>query len=468
MKGLSRVVVAFIILATLLSACAPAATQQPAQPTQAGGAPAAAEPTKASSSGEPAKLTWWVDTGGNAETANCVIEEAANVYNKTNKDNITVEGIPQANAWDAIRTAVSGGGGPDIVYTPGPSFVFEMAKAGQLLPLDNYATQLGWDKQFLPWALDLGKVDGKLYSIPHEIETMVLYYNKTLFEQKGWTPPKTMDEWYKLMAEVKKAGLIANAAGNAEWRPTDEHYVTEFLNQYAGPDKVYSALKGETPWTDPEFAAAIDLLNQGMKDGYWQGGLDRYYTAKNDEFLAGLGDGKAAMMVSGTWWMGSMANYFGEKAGNTNEWEWVPTPSKTGTANFDLGIGSTYSINAATKYPEAAAKFLTYFFSADAQSRMISKCGTAPAPVQIKSSDLQGIDARRARLIGELSEAAGKGQYGYTTWTFWPPKSDAYIYDEIEKVWAGNLTTQQYLEGLQKQFSEELKSGNIPPIPTRN
>ncbi|MBW3671941.1 MAG: extracellular solute-binding protein, partial [Acidobacteria bacterium] len=75
--------------------------------------------------------------------------------------------------------------GPDIVVTPGPSFAFELVQAGQLLPLDDYVQQLGWSDRFVPWALNLGKVDGKLYSIPNELETLVLYYNKTLFEEKG-------------------------------------------------------------------------------------------------------------------------------------------------------------------------------------------------------------------------------------------------------------------------------------------
>ena len=42
-----------------------------------------------------------------------------------------------------------------------------------------------------------------------------------------------------------------------------------------------------------------------------------------------------------------------------------------------------------------------------------------------------------------------------------------YIAAPIEKVWNGEVTPKQYLEGLQKLFSEELKAGSIPPIPTR-
>src|SRR5690606_24686559 len=127
---------------------------------------------------------------------------------------------------------------PDVVTTPGPSFVFEMAKAGQLLPLSDYAEKLGWDELFAPWALSLGLVDGELYSIPHELETLILYYNKTLFEENGWTPPTTMDELMALSEEIAAAGIIPFSHANAEWRPANEWFAGEFLNHVAGPDAV--------------------------------------------------------------------------------------------------------------------------------------------------------------------------------------------------------------------------------------
>ena len=48
-----------------------------------------------------------------------------------------------------------------------------------------------------------------------------------------------------------------------------------------------------------------------------------------------------------------------------------------------------------------------------------------------------------------------------------PPKSDVYIYEEIEKVWSGDMTPEQYLQGLDDLFQTELKAGDIPPIPAR-
>jgi raffinose/stachyose/melibiose transport system substrate-binding protein len=87
--------------------------------------------------------------------------------------------------------------------------------------------------------------------------------------------------------------------------------------------------------------------------------------------------------------------------------------------------------------------------------------------VRLEADALTDIDPRAASLYEALGTASDAGNYGYTTWTFWPPKSDVYIYEEIEKVWAGTITAEEYLAGLQQLFAEEQAAGDIPPIPER-
>ena len=413
------------------------------------------------------EVTVWLDaTGDNASTAKCQTDNLVTPFNDQSKTTVLkAQLLP--NSWDATRTALAGGGAPDIISTPGPSFAYEFAKAGYLAPLDDIAAQNNWSKTFAPWALNLGKVDGKLYTIPAEVETMELYYNKTLFAAKGWTAPKTMDELVALAKKIKAAGIIPFAHANAEWRAANEWFVTSMLNNVAGPQKVYDALSGKVKWDDPDFVKALDILTQWQTDGYFMGGLDRYYTATFNESHAALGDGKAAMNIEGTWFLSTIANFFGDAAKNKNDWDWVPVPSTTGDAIYPLGIGSTWSINSKAKDVKAAGEFINYMFSPDTQARLLVKCGLAPAGVKLSADSLKDLDPRAAAMRVALNDAAAKGSYGYTTWTFWPPKSDTYIYETIEKVWAGSMTSTEYLQGLQKVFDTELKAGNIPPLPTR-
>ena len=377
---------------------------------------------------------------------------------------VQLEIVPQADTWNVTRTAVAGGGGPDIVRTPGPSFVYEMAQAGLILPMDSFAESMGWGDFFFDWALDLGLVDGQLYSLSDELETLVMYYNVEVFEANGWTPPDTIDELNALAEEVEEAGLTVFSHGNASWRPTNEHFVGEYWTQLAGPHKVYQALTGEIPWTDEALVGAIEMLDAHMQAGWYGGGVDLYFTNDGVYRRTSLAEGSAAMNIEGSWAIRGTVDYFGE-SGMT--WDWVPVPSHDGTDYYTIGMGNTSSINANSAHPEAAAQFLTWYFSPATQGKMLTNCLKGPAPVAIGADVMAELDPRISRLYAELSDASANDRYGYTTWTFWPPQSDVYIYEEVERVWTGEITAMEYSEGLQELFAEELEAGDIPPIPTR-
>ena len=90
-------------------------------------------------------------------------------------------------------------------------------------------------------------------------------------------------------------------------------------------------------------------------------------------------------------------------------------------------------------------------------------------PVQDLTPDmLKGIGYPLfEKTIAQMHEAFGKGRYGFTTWTFWPGATDAYLIDGIEQVWLNRITTEAYLTRLQTLFEQELKDGKVPPLPPR-
>ena len=318
---------------------------------------------------------WW----GDSDTDQCQADTVVEAFN-AQSDNTILEAVLQSDQWDVTRTAVSGGGGPDVVVTPGPSFVFELAQAGLIVPLDSYSEANNWSDSFVDWALSLGEVDGELYSLSTELETMILYYNTTLFEANGWELPDTIDDLMDLAEEIEAAGIIPFSHGNAEWRPANEWFVSALFNSVASPDNVYAALTGELEWTDESFVEAISVLDTMQQNGWFSGGLDIYYTITFDEFLAAFGNGQAAMNMEGSWRMSGLSNFFGEEAGNENDWDWIPVPSATGEDIFSLGTGSTYSISAWSENPDNAAEFLTYLFSPETQAAITVNCGLGTRP----------------------------------------------------------------------------------------
>jgi raffinose/stachyose/melibiose transport system substrate-binding protein len=403
----------------------------------------------------------WLNDDDLGQCVADTVTEGFNAYSETAQVNVTL----QPNVNDTLRTALSGGGGPDIVPMDGPASAQQIAKAGLLLPLDDYAAQFGWDEQFVPWALELGRVDGQLYSLPDSLETLVIWYNKTLFEDNGWEVPTTMDELFELSETIQDDGIvpIGNAFGDCP--PCHEWFVGVFLNHFAGPELVYEALTGQREWTDPAFVEAITKLNEMAQNGWFDGSLDLFFTDSFDTVHAMLGAGEAAMTIEGSWF--NPSQYFGTEAGNENDYDWFPIPTASGDETYMTGIGAVWGINANTPHPEAAAEYLTWSFSPEAQAERYIQCGFALAPVQVSPDVFTQGDPRSARIYSAYAEAAADGRYGYTTWGFFPGETNVYIYEQIQRVYLGELTPEEYLEGLQEVFAQEFAEGAVPPIPAR-
>jgi raffinose/stachyose/melibiose transport system substrate-binding protein len=422
------------------------------------------------SSGENGELVYWsaLEGAGPREYYKKNIEKP---FEKDNKGiDLKVSFQSPEDQDRLVRTALQGGEGPDLVPTPGPSFALEYIDANLFVGLDEYAKEYNWKAKILPWALDSGRLEGKLYSVPTEFETMLLYYNKTLFEDKGWNPPTNRDELEGLAEEAMGQGIVPFSAGSADWRPTPEWFTTIFWNHYSGPEPLYQALTGEVPWTDPIFVEAVDLMNRYFQKGWYGGSVEKFFSTGSDAYHAEFGDGKAAMNMEGSWFLFEIDNFFGKAANNDSEWDWAPLPSMNSGVPvpvFELGIGSTLSINSRSQVQDAAAKYIDWLFSDPerAAQRMADVPAVFNIPIPIQRKDFpSNMDSRVADVLASLSESTKNGNYGYTTWTFWPPKSDVFVYEGMEKVLTGKLKPAEYCAELNGIFKQELKDGEAPPI----
>ena len=369
-----------------------------------------------------------------------------------------------------VRTALQGGEGPDIVMTPGPAYANEYIDANLFAELDEYSEQYKWDDKLLSWALELGRYEDSLYAIPYQLQTMLLYYNATLFEEKGMEPPTGRDELESMAEELMGQGIVPFAAGIGEDPAAIEWFPTVFWNHYSGPDALYQALTGEIPFSDPVFVEAIDLFNTYVQNGWFGGSRQRFFSNGFDAFHIDLGDGKAAMNLEGSWFLSEIDNYFGQAAGNDNDWEWAPFPPlRDGIAPelYELGLGSTLSLNSRAQNAEGAAAFVDYLVADKKRAAewMAAVPGAFNAPLPFEEGAFpKSMDDRVERHLVRLSQATDKGNFGYTAWTFWPPKSDVYIQEDSQKVLTEDITAAEFCEGLDEVFTEERKEGEVPKI----
>lgn len=459
---LIRVLSILFVLVLVIGCAAPAAPSAPEGESGAGEAVPA--------EGAKSKVVWW--TEGDIEPAlqEAFIKQFVDVFNAENPD-IELEVVFQQNLNDVLRTAIQAGEGPDIVQTPGPGFLLEYQKAGLVMPLNEFSTQYGWQDKILPWAYASGTLGGDLYGLPLTFESMINLYNTKVFNDLGLTAPTNRAEFEQTANALKDAGLIAISYGNVGWQPTNEHLIGIYLNSFAGADAVYEALTGARSWEDEAFAGAIDMLTQDMtQNNYFSGGLDSYYSVDWATEFSTLATGKAGMMTIGTWGFRGATEYFSD---NPDEWDWamLPAMGEGVQQGFDLAIGSTVSINAASKNPEAAARVLDFLYNDPKRAASIAQIfsfGEFVVPIKFTANDFPSdVDPRVARFLTEFAEVTGEGRYGYTTWTFWPAEAETQLWKDIELVWAGEQPISEYLANQQALWEKARTDNAVPPIPER-
>lgn len=364
-----------------------------------------------------------------------------------------------------LRVALLSGSGPDVVYTPGPSYVAPMAQSGQLLPLDDYAAKYSWSDRILPVFLDMGRYNGKLYALPKTYETLGLYYNASLFEKHGWKAPTSIAELEALADAMLKEGVTPFAAGNADWRGANEWFVTLALNAIAGPDNINKALKGEIPWTSEPFVKSIDTIAAWWDKGYF--GKNYFSLNSGEQAADAVATGAAGMMPSGTWQFQNVGTYFGKSG---NKAGFVGFPSASGDPVFPLGVGSTFSIAAKSKQPDGAATVIDHIFTPAVYGSMNSAWqGEWNIPLKdlskVKMAD--NVMPLFTDAMGVLAKSVNEGKYGYTTWTFLPPATDSYLINGIEEVWLKKASTKDFLAKLDATFQKEKAEGKVPAVPNR-
>ncbi len=414
-----------------------------------------------------AAVTWWYGRGSNPTEQRALDALLVTPFDKAHPGNPLDIEFRGSVVDRQIRIALLSGTAPDIVMTPGPSYVVPMEGAGELLPLDTYAARYGWNTRLLPAIVHIGTYKGHLYALPRTDETMALFYDKPLFARNRWAVPKTLDDLQTLAAAMMAKGITPFGAGNADWRGANEWYVTLVLNHYAGPDKVYQALTGKLAWTDPVFVQAIALLKNWYAKG-WFG--KNYFALTNEQGFAGIADGHAGMSPNGFWAFQWVPSHFATNGGDLGVAPFPTLRAGVPYPVFEVGVGSTLSINKHAKNPDAAAAVLDAMFNPNFYLA-ITKAWPGDWNLPLASVDQNAL-ARNATpqfasIVAELTDAIRQNRYGYATWAFWPPATEQYIVSGIEQVWLGQVTPAAYMAQVERTFRAEQEEGKVPPLPAR-
>lgn len=150
-----------------------------------------------------------------------IIDEMIADFQKDNPG-ITVQAVYAGN-YDDTRTkalAALNAGEPVQLSVLFSIDVFDLMDQDVIVPFDDLVAtddERQWLQSFYPALMENSTVDGKVYGIPFQRSTIVMYYNKDAFRDAGLDPeipPATWDE----MVEAAKKLTKRDASGNVtQW-----------------------------------------------------------------------------------------------------------------------------------------------------------------------------------------------------------------------------------------------------------
>lgn len=343
-----------LVASMLLSSCAPAATQ-----------PAAAQPaaaTQPAASKELVTIRWRTRPDNQAEQ---------NVYQKINDDlnvKLAEQGIklqydpaPVQGYLDKLTTEFSASNAPDIVWIPGASTA-DYAKLGVIMDLMPKASKDSSFKltDYYDAPMKELQVNGKLWGLPRDISTEVMYYNKDMFKAKGLEDPA------QLAKDGKWNWDAFQKAAKALTDPATKTYGFSFENWwglwgwfvYSGGGSLFSADRTACALDQAGSQKGLDFMAQLFKDQVAPPpGVKG--TAGEGGFLAG----KVGMIPNGRWFTP------GVREGAKFDWGVVEMPEGPGGKKTWLFWGP-YVVSAKTKYPDQAWIVLKALTSADVQGKV--------------------------------------------------------------------------------------------------
>lgn len=337
---------------------------------------------------------------------------------------VKFEAFEAANYNTILSTALAGGTGPDLMMVRAYGGMETIASANHLMALD--AAKVPALGSFPPAAIaaETMRSNKTIFAVPFASQTMLVIYNKEIFDKNGLAEPASWDDLVKASQKLKAAGIMPFGNGTATaWQ--NEVVVGALVSSTMTKGFYEDLMAGKATFEDPRYIAALTKLKEisaYFPDGFI--GLD--YPSAQQLFTSGM----AAMFAGGSYELSNFAKQNpslklgvfaapGQKADD----------AKLVAQYFDGG----YAGNAKTKHPEAVLKVLNYLASKEfGQEFANSLNNISPIPgVTFKDPLLQEVADLNKSSIPYLMLVHFR--YG-------EPSGSVLLQSEIQKLLGGKTT----------------------------
>jgi|GEM_PF-2904543 len=257
---------------------------------------------------------------------------------------------------------------PDIIFTFSDKLLEHVLNNNWIVPLDDYIAADGYSLETYHQAIldHIRKVgNGKIYGLSPTYDSMVLYYNKSLFDQYGIPYPEDFMTWQEILQVAERfSGDEPGFYWNENAAPYD-------LIRYFGAVEGLSMLSGHPGQerivlNTESWKEILEFVVNGIRSG-----AIRYKNVygghmTSDDLLSGQNlylDGAAAMTVD--WYGLSYILSNNELLNHKFDWGMVagPVSERNPSATQHLMINNLFSIYAKSQVKDQAWSFIKFINS---------------------------------------------------------------------------------------------------------
>jgi ABC-type glycerol-3-phosphate transport system substrate-binding protein len=352
------------------------------------------------------------------------VDEAAIArFEAVNPDiKVQVTYVPYADYMTKLKAALAAGQPPDIFQVPWDSGFRDLADSGGLAPMGEILST-----GFPPIsqaAKDFVTLNGEVWALPFDLNTLQIAYNKTLFSELGLAPPATSDELKAIAAKLKEAGKFGIALGTKDkWAGGDTWFAQLVYVDPTGT-KLSDADAGKLGWDDAAFAAAGDRVADLVANGVFSPGASSMgaFNESLDLFVSGT---SGMFYPVGNFISGGI----NDKVGGDFEWGLFPFPGDAGqTPNPTGGIARMFSMAKDNPDNAAAADFLRTLTDADGAKTLVEYNFIPSWPVDVPTNASELL----TNFIAAQANARSR--------TIYTPPVNAALLDGMQAILDGNGT----------------------------
>ncbi|MET4061866.1 raffinose/stachyose/melibiose transport system substrate-binding protein [Arthrobacter sp. UYP6] len=380
-------------------------------------------------------------------------QDTVDAFNEANSDAPIKPTFFQNDAYKTkIKTAIGAGQAPTIIYGWGGGTLRTYAEAGQVEDLTAWFDENPDVKdRLLDSTFGAATVDGKIYAIPTQTVTpIIFYYNKELFEQAGAEPPATWDDLMNLTKTFNDMGVAPlSLGGQSRW--TSMMWLEYLYDRVGGPEVFTAIYDGEPDsWSHPSALKATTMIQELVKaNGFIKGFTS--ITADSNADQALLYTNKAAMMLHGGWTYGGMKN---DGAGfvEGGKLGWINFPTVEGGAGDPANtVGNpagyqSISSKASESEKEAAKKFFKDGLLTDTEIDAYIETGSVPIVKDIEDKLEKSEDKEFLSFQYELTKNAPNFQQSWDQ-ALSPTAAEALL-SNIDQLFLLSITPEQFASNM--------------------